>query len=72
MDDDVDWWNAFALHHSIPTTTTVRTPSGGFHYYFKYDKAVTTTVKLWGKNSETIQVDVRNDGAVACLPGSVY
>lgn len=51
----------------------MRTPSGGFHYYFAYNKTVTTTTKLWGrKNSEPIDIDVRNDRSVACLPGSAY
>ena len=72
VDDDVAWWDAFALKHQIPETTTVRTPSGGFHYYFKYCKIVSQTTKLWRKNVGVIDVDIRNDGGVACLPGSVY
>ena len=31
-----------------------------------------TTTKFWGRNSADIDIDIRNDRAVACLPGSLY
>jgi len=46
------------------STPTVRTGSGGKHYYFKYTDKISQ-----GANSE-LKIDVRNDGGYAILPPS--
>lgn len=46
-------------------TPTVKTGSGGRHYYFKYTEKL-----LQGANS-TLKIDIRNDGGYAIMPPSV-
>ena len=43
---------------------TVKTPNGGCHYYFKYDKELYTT------QNKKYNVDIRNDGAYVVAPKS--
>jgi len=46
-------------------TPTVKTGSGGKHYYFKYTDKISQ-----GANSE-LKIDVRNDGGYAVMPPSI-
>lgn len=45
-------------------TYTVKTPSGGYHLYFKYNEQIGTTT------NNNIHVDIRNDGAYIVAPPS--
>jgi len=38
----------------LPTTYTVQTPSGGMHYYFKFDPQVKRTISFIAKHIDTI------------------
>lgn len=38
----------------LPTTYTVQTPSGGMHYYFKFDPRVKRTISFIAKHIDTI------------------
>lgn len=58
---------AFNEAHNGPI---VETPSGGFHYYFKYDQEVGLTHKYKTPNSDIY--DVQADGKLVVFPGSVY
>ena len=49
-------------------TFTVRTPQGGYHYFFKYDSDVHQSQE--GKNEESECVDIRNDGGYVVFPPS--
>ena len=35
-DDGLKEWNKYIKQHGEPLTVTVKTPSGGLHYYFKF------------------------------------
>ena len=74
VDDDLDFWQKLVERYDIPKTTTVRTPSGGLHLYYKYDPLVKTTTNMWGnkKGKGKIAIDIRNDRGVTALPGSIY
>ena len=70
LDVDMDKGNGFdALKgKELPPTPVVRTPNGGFHYYFKYPKKakkVKNTTDILGKGSH---VDIRGDGGYALIP----
>jgi len=53
-------------HGKLPTTLTVRTPSGGFHLYFRYVEGITNSP---GGLPEGI--DVRGEGGYVLVPPSV-
>jgi len=53
------------LHGDLPETPIARTPSGGYHYYFKTDKKVKNSVGRLGKG-----LDVRAEGGFVVAPGS--
>ena len=36
QDDGLSQWNNYLKNHIEPMTVTVKTPSGGLHYYFKF------------------------------------
>lgn len=55
----------YAKKLGFPETTTVRTPSGGYHLYYQYNPAWKTGVRVFDS------VDVRNDGSYVLLPPSV-
>jgi len=47
-------------------TFTVKTPSGGYHLYFKYDSEIRQT------QNKLLGIDIRNDGGyVVCPPSSI-
>ena len=35
-DGGLEEWEAYINTHAEPNTTKIKTPSGGYHYYFKY------------------------------------
>jgi putative DNA primase/helicase len=51
---------------NLPTTTTVKTWSGGRHYYFQYEPGIGNSAGTLGKG-----LDVRNDGGYVVGPMSV-
>ena len=76
VDGDFEWYEKFMKEHKLPQTTTVRSGSGGLHYYYKYDKRVNTNTDGWNNGrfgeDQVIKVDCRNNGGVCIYPGSVY
>jgi len=60
-------WEALVESNGCPDTYVVDTPSGGRHYYFKYDPARPVGVKT-GRLPPGI--DVRGDGGYVCAPPS--
>lgn len=67
----VEYWKKFAIENEIPPTYTVRTPTGGFHFYFRLPKEVDSTlfkpVKQLSKG-----VDVVYRGYVQAPPTNGY
>lgn len=57
------------LWGDLPSTLTVETPSGGRHYYLRFDPAMPlpTTVDLMGFSG----IDARGDGGYVVGPGSI-
>lgn len=52
---------------AMPDAPTVLTGSGGFHYYYAYNREVKTTAKKIGKG-----IDTRNDGGYVVAPPSPH
>ena len=78
LDGDYEWFNEFATKHDLPPTATVKTPSGGFHFYYQYEPRL-GNVSTDGRSNANrhgdehkIMVDCRNDNGLAIFPGSVY
>jgi hypothetical protein len=51
----------------FPPTKTVKTPSGGFHLYYRYNPIMKTTADVFKDGSG---VDIRNDGGYVVAPPS--
>jgi hypothetical protein len=75
-DDGLSQWNNYLKTHIEPMTVTVKTPSGGLHYYFKYKRKkesdnylisnyLTTKTKYKG-----FGLDIRNNGGYVVFPPS--
>lgn len=56
-----------AVHGSLPATRTVRTGSGGYHYYFHTAVNIRNSVRSIGKG-----LDIRGDGGLVIAPGAVH
>lgn len=54
------YWASLIDIHGKPKTLTVKTPSGGLHYYFNYDPDIKTTISLKVKNENT-SIDIINE-----------
>jgi hypothetical protein len=54
------YWNDLIDIHGKPKTLTIRTPSGGLHYYFNYDPEIKTTISL-KVNNESTSIDIINE-----------
>jgi putative DNA primase/helicase len=52
---------------TFPPTFTVKTPSGGYHLYYQYDKDIKQTANTY---PQFPHVDIRNDGGYVVGPGS--
>lgn len=76
--DDVPQWTSMidaidGNDEDLDETPAVKTPSGGYHYYFKYDPEIKTgkgVVKVEGIKSSSI--DVRSQGGQVVAPPSLY
>jgi len=56
----------YAKKLGFPETATVKTPSGGYHLYYKYNPKWKTGVRVFE------DVDVRNDNSYVILPPSIH
>ena len=64
---DRKWFDEWYPKLNLKPTTTVETPSGGLHLYYKYDSRMKQTQGLGG-----LAIDVRNDGGQVVAVGSPY
>lgn len=63
-------WAELVREHAIPLTYTVRTPRGGWHYYFTGELPMTA----WAPGRERClgeHIDTRGKGSYALCPGAV-
>ena len=63
----MEFFEKFWAHHKFPPTTTVKTPSGGLHLYYKYHPDLKQTQGFAG-----LDIDIRNDGGQVVAPGARY
>jgi len=69
--DGREWWWNFLTENGIPTTYAVKTPSGGFHFYYKIPESVNVdTFSPPGKLADG--VDVKWNGWVGSPPTAGY
>ena len=52
-------------------TTTVRTASGGIHWYFKYNPNIPSMNRILDDDGNRVGIDVKNDKAIVIAPPSV-
>jgi hypothetical protein len=65
---DFDVKNGLSPKYSrFPTTKTIKTPSGGFHLYYKYFPGIKTVSDVFKDSSG---IDIRNDGGYVVAPPS--
>ena len=64
------WWTELLrINGGLPETFMVQTPSGGLHYYFKYDDR---TAQFRNMNKILNQnIDFRTNGGIIVFPGSM-
>jgi predicted P-loop ATPase len=69
VDIDLVSWSGIGTDPKLfPATYTVRTPSGGFHKYYKYDERITQGSCRFKKFPG---LDIRNNGGYVVAPPSV-
>ncbi len=63
----LDWWQELVrINGGLPETFTVKTPSGGYHYYFRYIPGLNNMNKILGQN-----IDFRTSGGYVVFFGSI-
>jgi len=71
-DDTLSVMEKLETEHGKIETLTCNTPSGGKHYYFKYDKRIPTAKHILSVNEKELNVDGRNDKGCVAIPPSKY
>jgi hypothetical protein len=62
----LNWWNELLrINPPLPETFLVLTPSGGYHYYFRYIPGLTNMNKILGQ-----ALDFRSTRGMIIFPGS--
>ena len=74
-DKGLETWNEWKEQYELDETVIVKTPTGGYHYYFTCDddtaKIYKTSRKSFEYNGERVGIDIRcNDGFVVVPPSS--
>lgn len=67
-DNGVEFWKELIKDRRI-NVPIVRTPSGGLHYYFKYNDKLKTTIRL-NIDNRKIGIDVKNNNSMVVAPPS--
>ena len=68
-------WNTLIAMYNDPYTFKVKTGSGGYHYYFKYDsdnemlKSRSGAIKY---NGATVAIDIKTNGGQVVFVGSIH
>lgn len=73
-DKGLETWNKWIDEFGIDETVIVRTPTGGFHYYFTCDDETAnlykTSCKSFIYNGQRVGIDIRSDGGFVVVPPS--
>ena len=73
-DDGVEEFKKYLSEHGRPETLTVKTPTGGYHYYFNYsheDPDSERMIKDYLRNTTKFRgkgIDVRSEGGYVVAP----
>lgn len=74
LKNGLDEWKFYIGIHGEPQTFKVKTGSGGYHYYFKYNDAVKdmTSTSETAVNDEGLKMawDIKNNGGYVVVPPS--
>ena len=54
------FWDNLIKQNGKPKTLTVKTPTGGFHYYFKYDREIKSAISM-KVNGQNTSIDILNE-----------
>lgn len=68
-DNGLKYWNKLQKNRQEILTPIVKTPSGGLHYYFKYEQDIPTMNRI-NVDGNRVGIDVRNDNSICILPPS--
>jgi hypothetical protein len=71
-DNGLKTWKKWIKEYGDIDTPVVKTggPEGGFHYYFKYDKDIKSSLKI-KVNDIRIGIDIKSDGGQVVVPPSI-
>lgn len=70
-DNGLQKWEELTNEHELPDTYTVKTGTGGFHYYFNYNEVIKNKIKL-KIDGISYGIDILTDGKFAVGHGSIH
>ena len=70
-DDGLTKWEELIETHNEPLTYTIKTGSGGYHYYFNYNDIIKNIIKL-KIDGISYGIDILTDGKFAVGAGSIH
>lgn len=70
-DGGLELWYFLCMQNFRPNTFTVRTGSGGYHYYFKYDER-TKVLENMTRAIDNKGIDFKTTGGQVVFPGSIH
>ena len=70
-DDGLTKWEELIEIHDEPDTYTIKTGSGGYHYYFNYNEVIKNIIKL-KIDGISYGIDILTDGKFAVGVGSIH
>lgn len=70
-DDGLKLWNTVSKKYPEIKTPTVKTPTGGLHYYFKYNNKIPNMNKIL-VDGQIIGWDLKSDGSIIATPPSLH
>lgn len=68
-DGGLNLWNEISKNRRL-NTPIVKSPSGGYHIYFKYNENIRSSNRL-KINEERVGIDIRNNGTIIVAPPSI-
>lgn len=71
-DNGLKYWDNITEEHEEPQTFTIRTGSGGKHYYFNYNPNLKSGNKIFKDGNKLIGIDMLSDGKMAMAHGSIH
>ena len=65
--DDPEWFHQFEKNVDLKETAKIRTPSGGYHLYYKYTPEISNLTNLGAKKcigGDKVGIDSRSQGGI--------